>query len=62
MALLREGGELLPAVSSTLQTLADKRRVEYSRSCIKLVDKVENKYPLADIIMKRFIATHHDTR
>ncbi len=47
--------ELLPAVSSTLQSLTEQRRLEYSRSSIKLVDLVENKYPLADIIMSRYV-------
>ncbi len=50
--------ELLPAVSSTLQSLTEQRRLEYSRSSIKLVDLVENKYPLADIIMSRSICTY----
>lgn len=45
---------VLPAVSSTLMSLAREREIEYNRSSIKLVDEVENKYPLADIIMKRY--------
>ncbi len=48
------GRELLPAVSSTLQSLAESRKLEYNRSNVQLVDVVENKYPLADIIISRY--------
>ncbi|XP_064382275.1 radial spoke head 10 homolog B-like isoform X2 [Halichondria panicea] len=57
MSLSLDKGELLPAVSSTLQSLTEQRKLDYSRSCIKLVDRVENKYPLADIIMSSCTGT-----
>ncbi len=58
MSLSLDKGELLPAVSSTLQSLTEQRKLDYSRSCIKLVDRVENKYPLADIIMSRYVCMY----
>lgn len=49
--------QLIPTISSTLSevhsSLEAERRLAYSRSSIALVSAVENKYPLADIIMKR---------
>ena len=54
-AMEDETSGVIPAVSSKLSSLAKERQVAYSRSSIKLVDAVENKYPLADIIMKRCV-------
>lgn len=51
---LMEGG-VPAAVSAVLSALEEKRRAAYSRSSIALVSCVENKYPLADIIMKRWV-------
>lgn len=45
--------EAMDAVSSVLVSLAEERRIAYCHSCIRLVSSVENKYPLADTIMKK---------
>jgi len=50
-----ERNEVMTSVSSVLSMLEEQRRVAYSRSSIELVSAVENKYPLADIIMKRYV-------
>ena len=49
-----ERNEVMTSVSSVLSMLEEQRRVAYSRSSIELVSAV-NKYPLADIIMKRYV-------
>lgn len=41
------------AVSSVLLKLEEQRKLAYSHSSIQLVSEVENKYPLADVIMRR---------
>ena len=48
--------EVMASVSSVLSTLELKRQLAYSHSSIDLVNTVENKYPLADIIMARCAA------
>lgn len=50
-----ERNEVMTSVSSVLSMLEEQRRVAYSRSSIELVSAVENKYPLADIIMERYV-------
>ena len=52
--VLGERNEVMTSVSSVLSMLEEQRRVAYSRSSIELVSAVENKYPLADIIMTRY--------
>jgi len=47
-----ERNEVMTSVSSVPSMLEEQRRVAYSRSSIDLASAVENKYPLADIIMK----------
>ena len=58
MAAMEEGMEVeeaqvVDAVSSVLMNIAEQRRIAYCRSSIRLVSTVENKYPLADTIMRR---------
>ena len=54
-----EGFGVSPAVSSVFslqakeREIAKKREMAYSRSSIRLVSAVENKYPLGDVIMER---------
>ena len=42
------------AVSSVLNMLEEKRKLSYTLSGIQLVTEMDNKYPLSDVIMRRF--------
>lgn len=42
------------AVSSVLSMLEEKRNLSYTLSSIQLVTEMDNKYPLSDVIMRRF--------
>ena len=42
------------AVSSVLSMLEEKRKLSYTLSGIQLVTEMDNRYPLSDVIMRRF--------
>ena len=54
------GGLRLEAkVSAVLSSIKLERDASYSRSCVGMATHVENKYPLADIIMERCVYIVH---